>query len=244
MATNISVFLTQVKILIGPDDANLELSDAELQALIKAAVESYSRDAPDEVTADITGDDGKYYDIAGSLTSWVEGFSHIVELEYPAATVASDETPQLLDDSDWRDDYWDGSTRYLFFPNHAPSSSETIRVTYTAPYTFDESDDITTPTQDFYAICNLAACLACRAIATKYSRTSDSTIASDSVNHPTRAAEFSARAAEYCGIYSEEMGLVGEEGGQLVPAAGDFVDWDTEPGWPSHDFLFHGKRTR
>lgn len=244
MATALSTFLAQVEILIGPDDANLELDDSELNTLIKAAVERYSKDTPNDVTEDVTGDGGRYYDINTELASWVEGFSHIVEIEYPAEDIADDTVPQYLDDEDWHDDYFSGGTRFLFLPNHSPDGTETLRIKYTAPYTFSGSpEEVDTPTQDFYAICNLAACLACQAISAKYSRTSDSTIAADSASHTSRASEFARRSKEYCAFYEEHLGL-GEDP-DFQQAAGDFVDLDTAPSWPTgRRFLYHGPETR
>lgn len=104
---------------------------------------------------------------------------------------------------------------------------------------------VTIPEVDFFAICNRAACLICTEIAARYSRTSDSTINADSVNHPTRAEMFAARAKEFCGRWSEAMGLGSDEGaGDYLPAS-EFVDWDTAPGWPDgRHFIFHGGEVR
>ena len=180
------------------------------ERLVKAALERYSRDRPDEVTDDITGDGGKYYGIVASLSAWSEGASRITAIEYPAPTVASDEAPTYLEPEDWDDDYWDGSTRYLWLPNLAPPNTEALRVRFTAPWAWAASsittavnrvahglsvddfaylettwqeatdarigthqvtavadaDNFTAalleadpPAQDFFAICNLAACV-------------------------------------------------------------------------------------
>jgi hypothetical protein len=104
---------------------------------------------------------------------------------------------------------------------------------------------VTVPEIDFFAICNRAACLICTEISARYSRTSDSTINADSVNHPGRAEMFAARARDYCGRWSEAMGLGNEEGsGDYLPAS-EFVDWDTSPGWPGgRRFIFHGGEVR
>lgn len=101
------------------------------------------------------------------------------------------------------------------------------------------------PESDFFTICNRAACLVCRAIATRYSRTSDSTINADSVAHQTRAQAFAARAKEFCGAWSEAMGIGSEDGtGDYTPAS-EWVDFDTFPGWPSgRRFIFHGGDVR
>lgn len=248
MATNLSVFLAQVEILLGPNDSNTELSDANIEAMIKAAVERYSHDAPDDVTADVTGDGGKYYAIATALTSWVEGFSEVLTIEYPAEAIANDDIPDYLEPDDWDDNYKQGGTRYLFLPNHAPAATETMRINYTVPYTFTGDPSATdTPTGDFYAICHLAAGLSCQAIAAKYSRTSDSTIAADSVNHTSRASEFARRAREFIAFYEQHMGISsGADGGESrEPSASDWVDLDTTPTWTlGRQYLFHTTRTR
>jgi hypothetical protein len=238
-------FLAQVDLLITADNDEFSSSNRETQ--IKAAVERYSRDKPDRLTKDITGDGGKFYNVTG-LTGWIEDFSEVLTIEYPPATVASDETPQTLSNEDWRDDYWDSTNRYIFFPNHAPASTETFRVTYLAPYPF-ASSAFATPAQDFYAICNLAAGLICQALAAKYSRTTDSTIALDAVDHPSRGREFAARAKEFIALYEDQLGLkrtgAGREAARQEPPSGAFVDWDTAPGWPAQrDYLFHGRNVR
>jgi hypothetical protein len=104
---------------------------------------------------------------------------------------------------------------------------------------------VNTAASDFYAIAHLAAGLCCQAIATKYSRTSDSTIAADSVAHTSRATEFARRAQEFIAFYERHLGLdtAGED--TREPAAGQFIDLDTAPGWPTgRDYLFHGRETR
>ncbi len=300
MPMTLTVFELMVTTLIRGDTD--ELSTLRMHRLIKAAMERYSHDRPDVLTADITGDGGKFYPVAASLTSYVDGFSRITAIEYPAVTIASDDTPQYLTAEDWREDYYDGTTRYLWLPNHAPSAAETLRVTFAAPYAWAKNTSATTavnqdthgfsvddfvfldtvpatdiwtssidsrpcthqvtvvtdadnftaamlevdpPAGDYFAICNLAAGMACQAIADQYSRTSDSTIALDSVDHPARAAAFAERSRELIGYYNEHLGI-GEDG-ELTPTAGAavFMDVDTMPGWPTgRQFLFRHGGTR
>lgn len=294
MAITLTVFLAQVDGLLSADDD--ELSQLRREWNIKAALERYSRDNPDEVTVDVSGDGGNYYAIAANLTYWVEGFSQIIAIQYPAPTVASDEAPVYLDREDWDDNYWDGSTRYLFLPNHSPAATEAMRIQYIAPYAWEASavtesvayethgfsgDDwiykdgaswiettdariathqvtavadvdnytrailqVDPPTNDFFAICYLGAGYSAQAIADKYSRSSDSPISADTINHLNKANQWSLRARELIGLYEQHMGLAdGMAGGDgSTPAAGDFVDWDTSP--YNRSYLFHGKHTR
>jgi len=296
MAINLTVFQAQVDGLLAADDK--ELSEIRRVRNIKAAVERYSRDNPNEVTKDVTGDGGKYYAIATSLTSWVEGFSQIVKIEYPAATVASDEAPTYLEPEDWDDNYWDASgaspVRYLYLPNHAPAATQKMRILHTAPYSWTAStiteavaetahgytandwlykedqtwyeatdsriathqvsavadvDNYTRalletdmPVSDFFAVCYLAAGICAQAISERYSRSSDSPISADTVNHLNKAEQWSRRARELIGLYEKHMGFVdGVLGGDMV-AAGEFVDWDTSP--YNREYLYHGRHTR
>ena len=97
------------------------------------------------------------------------------------------------------------------------------RVRYTVPYTAtNNAYDI--PPAHFYAVCLLGASMCAQAIANKYSRTNDSLIAADSVNHLTRAAEWAQRAREMRRQYQDVLGLSVSGNGP----AGDFVDWDTK----------------
>ena len=295
MAFTLSVFDAQLN--------NLLEGDTELLSLlaryrnITSAVEKYSGDRPDAVIAEVSGDAGRYYPIATNLTAWVEGLSRIQQIEYPAAVIASDEIPICLLDTDWQDDYWailsEVQTRYLFLPIHAPAATETMRITYTAPYawiasgtdisvaatnTFNDDDyayldgstytlatsiqiathqitDATdgsnfvaqilkadVPPADFFAVCHWAAGLCCQAMATKFAKSKDSTIAVDSATHSPKSTDFATRAQEFFALYNSHLGI-GEEGAETLQATGEFVDWNTSPEWPdSRTFIF--RRTR
>lgn len=281
-----------------------ELPKIERYRAIKSALQRYSRDKPLIEVDDVSGDGGRYYVLSTSLGSWSEEFSNVLEVEYPAATIASDEILQPLEPSEWSDevkvDVSGTLTRHLYFPQHTPASTETFRVSYTTPrnwsagstthnvaqtshgfslndFVYDDGTDwveteaanllathkVTTvtdannvvltelsidiPEADFFAICNLGACLTCEAIAAKYSRTSDSTILADAASHPERASQFRTQAEIFCNEYQRAMGLLAEEdgAGERVRSAHQFVDLDTAPGWPtSRDYLFHSSETR
>lgn len=298
MAITLTVFLAQVDGLLSADDN--ELSELRRSWNVKAALERYSRDNPYEATVDVTGDGGNYYPIASNLTLWIEGFSQIIAIEYPAPTVSSDQAPVYLNREDWIDDYWDSSVatplRYLYLPNHAPAATQKLRIRYTTQYEWSASTSTVVvaqtahgfsannyiyeenqtwykatdariathqvtavtdennytravlqsspPTKDFFALCWLGAGYSAQAIADKYSRSSDSPIAVDTVNHLNKAEQWSRRARELIGLYEQHMGLVsgGVAGLSGTPAAGEFVDWDTSP--YNRSYLYHGKYTR
>lgn len=293
MTIPLSLFVTQVRNLI-PDIPAGELSALDLQQHIKQAVRQYSLDAPDDKTLDLAGTGSRYYAVTG-LTGWQDSFSQILSAQYPAPSIASNDTPQYLAPDDIIDDYYDGATRYLYFPNHSPAAGEAVRMRYTVPYVWTAGTNATAVTQaahgfaagdtvyldtiwikdasgllathavgtnppagsftaleletnipeaHFFAVCHKAACNICYAIAAKYSRTSDSTISADSVNHTSRAEQFSARARELCKLYSATVGA-GDGDKQGGKGHAEFVDWDTEPNYPQgRQFIFHGRENR
>ena len=222
-------------------------TQVELDAAIKAAVERYSKDAPDVSTEDVTGDAGRFYALGTVLDSWTEGFSRVESVEYPAAAVARDEAPVYLDAEDWRDDFWAEisatQTRHLYLFSHTPAATETMRIAYTVPYLWSGDPEVTTtPTGDFYAICHLAAGLACQTLAAKFAQSKDSTIAVDSATHASKSSDYAARAAEFIAFYTTHMGL---DADQVIKPSNTFVDFDTVPGWPTgRQYIFRNTGIR
>jgi len=235
MTTALTIFNARVDIkLEGIPDA--EYPSASRDEQIKASLERYSKDRPKEVVLDVSGDGGNYYEINTTVfTSWVEGFSRIILVEYPAAAIASDEAPTYLEDEDWRDDYRDATKRYLYLPDDTPAATEKMRITYIAPYLFAGATPATdTPEQDFDAICSLAAGLCCEALAAKYGQSMDPTLGADVVNYAEKTDFYARRSKELIALYEEHMGI--EEG--TAPASA-VSDWDVE-----ESYLFHGRKTR
>lgn len=98
------------------------------------------------------------------------------------------------------------------------------------------------PNVRFYIVCVRAACLLCNEIAARYSRTSDSTISLDSVDHPSRTDNFLALAERYCQEWQDAMGISsGADGdGIQFPIATEMVELDTRPSWrQSRRYLMH-----
>ena len=145
MSFNLDVLRAQVDGILSAD--NDELSQLRRARQIKAAVEMYSNDRPESISTSVTGDGGKYYLISTVLTSFVEGFSRVTGIEYPAQAVTVDSVPQYLEPEDWDDDFNDGTNRYLLFVNTAPASTETAVVTFTAPYLWTKSSVTTAVNQ-------------------------------------------------------------------------------------------------
>lgn len=145
MAFELSEFLTQTMNMVPKSDT--ELGAVTRNQLIKQAVSDYSQDKPDIIGFDFTGDGGKYYLISTTLTSYVDGFSRIKTISYIAAGIAADELPNYLESLDWNEDFYATAGRFLFFPNHSPAATETVRVTHTALYVWSSGTTTTSVNQ-------------------------------------------------------------------------------------------------
>lgn len=298
MAFGMAVLLAQVDALLSA--SNDELSQYRRELQIKAAVELYSTDRPNIIAGDIAGDDGKYYLLSGAssvISTFDDRRSRILSIEYPAEAITADEWPVYLLPNDWLYPYEDGSSRYIFFPNHTPATGETVRIRFTVPYAWTvvstasgnttygahgfSADDwiyldgidwlaaageevataqvvtvvdtdtftyktleVDIPAEDFFAVTALAASLCCQAIATKYSRSSDSIITADSVDHLSRAREFAARAREYRAQYETQLNI-GKQAEEKGGPAGVVIDVPSSPEYPhGRQYLFHDRRSR
>lgn len=144
MTISLSTFAVQL--LNTVPEADTELTAIIRNQHIKQAVADYGRDKPLITVSDVTGDAGKYYSLT-ALTSWSETFSQVRSIQYPAPTIASDETPIYLDSADYDQDYLSGGVRYLWLPNHAPAATETIRIAYTSLYSWSAGTITTSVSQ-------------------------------------------------------------------------------------------------
>lgn len=97
------------------------------------------------------------------------------------------------------------------------------------------------PATAFHALCYLAASICCQALAARFAKTNDSTILADATRSTSNSTEFATRATEFRRMYQQALGSVEEK----KEGAGNFVDWDTAPGWPrGRQFIFHGPGVR
>tara|TARA_Y100000310_G_scaffold278625_2_gene297143 strand:+ start:3542 stop:4273 length:732 start_codon:yes stop_codon:yes gene_type:complete len=196
-----------------------ELGEAVLDEAINQALKQLSRDEPRVVIEDEVGDDGQYYPLT-NLASWEDDFSRVVSIDYDVGTrVSSDEDPQFLneDDGDWRF-YRDEDTRYIYFPRHNPSSSVTLRYTYTARYTLIEgSSDIPSYLED--ALLFLAFSLLCRIIQVRLEKASDPPGGAQYAIR-NKGSGFKSIADTYWDLY------VRERGGEEVEAASVSKEFD------------------
>ena len=226
------------------------LGSTSVDAVIKTATAEIARFQPKIVTVDVAGADTYYYKIATVLTSFVDGFSEILIVEYPAATIASDELPTPVDPQEGWELYRTAAGLYLRMIDDLPSSAEKIRVTHTAPYTWsgtpeevDAEDHMEEP------IGLLGAAAMAEVIASYYAKSG--AIAdfgagrmdwlSNSAEHRRLAASLRTRGWRTLGVTTDS------DGNPVGPSRTVFRMIDTDRRFPAphgSDYLMHGRRGR
>lgn len=211
-------------------DAAGKLAADALQSCIREAVTGrYSAARPLLRIADIAGDASTYkWAMSATVTTgegedevttaiftgWVEGFSVVRDIEYPAG----ERDPAMLGKDEWRM-YQLDQGQELRLLAMTPASGKTLRVTYTVPHNEDGSD---VPDQDFYGAVNLAASLACSRLAALYNQAGDSSIGADAVDYRSKASEYRQLARDLMKAFQAAFGL---DADAPQPAASGTAEW-------------------
>lgn len=224
-------YLTAVGLLVGGE---LPLGETEKIFAIGAAVKKYSGHRPRIVAEDEAGTGGFDYALT-LLEDWLEGFSVIKTVEYPVDD--TDEAPDVLTDDAWRI-YLKPAGKCLRFLDGKPATTETFRVTYTAPHSCTDTE-CTIPTFDEEPVQILAAALFCDMLAAYYAQSQDSVIQADVVDHKSKSAEYAARARGYRKLYYDHLGIKEGE----TPAGSVTRGQVTDGSWGSGR-MTHGRRIR
>ncbi len=180
-------------------------------------------------------------EVIASVPGWRQSGCAIESVEYPAASLANNEEPQMLEDEEYQV-FRTKQGVWLYFPNLSPSASEQVRLSYTRPYQWLESDDplVDIAEEHFEAVSNLAASIACLLLATRYAQNTGSTISADVVDRRTQADVYRSLAKDFRSAYKSLMSE-GEAGEGMPGQVIADIDYGYEVG---ADFLFHRKSTR
>lgn len=206
-----------------------------VDASIASAVEEYGKVRPRETATVCDGTGTFKYSLTAAnpiLTGFDASLSSITSIAYPYTTTTADLT--LLEDYEWRiqqlaDGLW------LWFITATPSASEDFLVTWTLPHTCSGSS-LTVAASDYEAVADLAASHAFLAMSGIYVQSLDNSIAADSVNRQSKAAEYRSLAAQYRKAYDLKMGS-----GVATGPAFAIGDMDRADG-AGEDYFFHGRR--
>ena len=184
-------------------------------------------------------------EVIGSIPKWDAEWSSIKGADIPAPTITSDEQPQTLEDEDFTI-YRVGETQYLYLPNNAPATTDTVRLNYSSRYTFDGSPlGVDVPAAHFDAVAHLSAYFVCRWLSVKYGQSVDGGLNADMIDRRNQSDVYASRARELESIYTGLIGIGGGDNGQGAAAVPAMKIGDMDRGtYSPRDFLFHGKRRR
>lgn len=241
---SLKTFEAKIKAKIQDKTPKLDFNDVK-QIMLSTLTGQFSKDFPSVVTSDITGDGGFDYDLPSTpaAKAWVDGFSQICAIEFPAG----EQIPVILEVNDY-DIYDNGTDKVLRFFVDTPSATETIRMIYIVPYQEATIDDIPTTQQEGF--CLLAAADLCDLLARLDTESIDPTIEADSVNHHEKTNKWTKNGNQLRKKYNMLVGA-NKDG---VLAASSFMDWDLIPRTRGDignvhlgfggDYLFHRRRGR
>lgn len=217
---------TKVGRLIQDEAGKLEAE--EINNFILEGLSYFSKDYPRICVVDIAGDGSYQYDLP---VDWQAGMSWMQRVEYPAGM----RLPLYLEADDYTI-YKSTSGEKLLLVNHTPQASETLRLTFTTPYTEASLAEIPPPMHDGLAL--LAASLCCEALARIYAQSIDSTIEADAIDYHGKSNTYAQRAKELQQRYNNFMGKQKGPG-----AASGSRDWDVDYPWGG-DRLTHPRKQR
>lgn len=199
-------------------DAAAKLPPAARDDCIREAlVGRYSKARPLKKVVDLAGDGAtfKWTLNTTNFAGWVDNFSVVADLEYPAG----ERTPSVLAKDEWIT-YWPNSTApELRLLRVTPLSGKSLRVNYTALHAEDGS---TVPDGDFEGVANLAAAYSAWRLSAIYSQLGDSAIGADAVDYRGKSEAYAALARALEERFKELFGLDKEE---QQPAASGTSEW-------------------
>lgn len=228
------------------------LLDDDVKVAIGDALQMFSDDKPDTPIAEITADGDTYnFPVAANLPGWLDDWSYIRWVEYPASDFTSTNYDPIFldtpDDFNIREQLVSSvRTTYLYL-NQKPTASTIIRVGYTSKHTltgFESATATTIPAAFYQAFTNLVTSNCLMMLSNRASQFSEPTISADVVNYADLAMRFRQNAGEFMEKYREALGGSMNTMGQAQqPPQSTWVDWDVRDSWGS-DRLFHSNRIR
>lgn len=221
------VFISRIRTSLH-DPSDLEDADYD-QALAQALVR-HSMYRPREVVADIQGNGS--YDLTLPST-FVNGFSTIISVEYPVGQ----QTPNYLYSKDYTI-YRTATATKLRLLNYSPSTSEIVRVIFTAMHTI--TDTSTLPPSDEWAVVNLAAHFSALILSAFYRQHDEPTNTADVMDWRTKGDLWANVARDHYKLWANHIGMREND---LSPAYNVNFDIDLSFQW-QRDFIIHSKTRR
>lgn len=171
-------------------------------ASVLAALQRYGTLRSREVVGGFVGDDTRVYELSAvtpRIVGWDEDSSEITRVDYPFTLEAGDDY-QLAADQ-WKVVLAISGGKHLLFTDSTPLATETIRITFSAPWT-----EALVPLRDRPAVTKLAAAGICRALAARRAQTGESTLGASISLGPSETDNWLRLARDYEKAFAEEMG--------------------------------------
>ena len=175
-------FLTRIDEKIAGASTD-DLSALQRAANLQQALKEYSRNAPRVLTADIVASGAYEYSLPAS---WVSEFSSFLNVEFPADVNQDPLANQIAPEK--YGVYKNATVSKLRFYDIVPTTG-VIRVTYTGVHAVVTASS-TVFSNDFDAVCSLAAGFCCFDLARRYAQDNNSFINADSVDRKTKSDKY------------------------------------------------------
>lgn len=225
--------LEQARVFLREEKNRLTPTDWLLVA--EQSRQHFSRDKPIQLIDDIAGDGTATYTLTATVTDWVNSVSTIESVEFPAGS----QKPVYLPRNEfilYRPDNTNEELRFLYV---TPTASETIRLKYTAPHSFDESDS-TIADMDKMLIALLLAAYAAQALSADFLKPNRSNIPNDSTDFSQKSADLGALAAKLLKQYATMLRSMTDGAKSHYTFVKDF---DMLTGF-GDDYLVHSSKDR
>ncbi|MCH9674536.1 MAG: hypothetical protein K0U93_24065 [Gammaproteobacteria bacterium] len=180
-----------------PDVESIMDSTARDEA-VRAAVETYSRHRPRMIVVDVNGSGATDIPLPAE---WIEDYSALREVEYPVG----EKRPCTLETEDYQI-YQTPLAEVLRLYHHTPGVTDNIRLSITVYHDVDDTTS-TIPAAHENALGDLAASVLCERLSTHFSTTTDSTLATDSVDHQSQSRDYAMRAKCYRQLALSHLGI-------------------------------------
>ncbi len=195
----------------------------------------FSKDKPRELVFDITGNGTSLYTLTAIATGWVNKFSQVTTLEYPA----NQQTPVFLQQEKWSIYRPDNTNEKLKLYQDAPTASQTMRLNYTVPHTLTNATS-TIEDNDLELFAILAAHYAAQAMVSDLLQENRSNLNADSTDFSQKQNDMQALADKLLAKYTDAV--KGKTG--TVPSFKTALqDYDIFPSYGG-GFIIHDEDSR
>lgn len=177
-----------------------EIDEPAIENAIDSAIVILSRIKPRIAIVDFTGNNSAYDFTLPS--SWVEGFSTVLSVEYPSGK----QSPIYIKTFEYR--MYQSATGTIKFRlvNDTPSATDTVRVSYSAPWEIDSTSS-TVLAQDVRAVVDLAASICAQELSAKAAQTQVRSLDADAINYLAKVDHWSSISKRLESSFKRHVGV-------------------------------------